>query len=117
MGMAGMGDMETTAFLLLPRFFDLVGLDFLNRVPNGVAQPLLVASLTISVVASYIAFLGHRRLYSLALTLPSSVFMYLSIYTWMSEPLYFFSLGGLMGGGIWGIFLGRKSKKLGGILS
>lgn len=34
--------------------------------------------------------------------------MYVSIYVWMSEPLYFVSLAGLLAAGVWSIFLTRK---------
>lgn len=34
--------------------------------------------------------------------------MYVSIYVWMSEPLYFVSLAGLLAAGVWSIFLKRK---------
>jgi hypothetical protein len=113
LGMAGMGSIGNSssgasAFFLIPRFFDRVGLDILNQVPNGVAQPLLVALLTISLVASYLAYRGHRRLYTPALTLASSVAMYVSIYVWMSETLYFVSLAGLLAAGVWSIFLTRN---------
>lgn len=109
-GMAGMGTSSSgaSAFFLIPRFFDRVGLDFLNQVPNAVAQPLLVALLAISLVASYLAYRGHRRPYSLVLTLVSSAVMYISIYVWMSEPLYFVSLAGLLTAGVWGVFVARQ---------
>lgn len=74
------------------------------------AQPLLVALLTISLVAAYIAYRGHRRVYSLALTLASSAAMYISIYVWMSELLYFVSLVVLLAAGVWSIFLTRKPR-------
>lgn len=108
MGSSGMSSAEASAFFLIPRFFDRVGLDFLNQVPNAVAQPLLVALLTISLVASYLAYRGHRRLYAPALTLASSAAMYVSIYVWMSEPLYFVGLAGLLAAGVWSIFLTRR---------
>lgn len=116
--MAGMAAQagQASAFLILPRFFDRIGLDVLNNVPNGVAQPLLVALLTITLVASYIAYLGHRRLYTPALTLASSVAMYVSIYVWMSEPLYFVSLAGLLAAGVWGLFLARAPRGQSGVL-
>lgn len=114
-GMAGMGSTGTSsngasAFLIIPRFLDRVGLDFLNQVPNAVAQPLLVALLTISLVASYIAYRGHRQLYIPALTVASSAAMYLSIYVWMSELLYFVSLAVLLAAGVWSMFVTRKPK-------
>ena len=112
-GMTGMGSMGTSssgasAFFIVPRFFDRIGLEILNQVPNAVAQPLLVALLTMSLVASYLAYRRHRRLYTPALTLASSAAMYISIYAWMSEPLYFVSLAGLLAAGVWSIFLSRK---------
>lgn len=112
-GLAGMGSMGASstgasAFFIVPRFFDRIGLDFLNQVPNAVAQPLLVVMLTVSLVASYLAYRGHRRPYTPALTLVSSVAMYVSIYVWMSEPLYFTSLAGLLAAGALGIFLTRR---------
>lgn len=115
MSMAGMGNMGSSstgqsAFSLLPRFFDRIGLDLLNQLPNAVAQPLLVVLLTISVVASYLAYRGGRRPYGLALTLASSAAMYISIYVWMSEPLYFASLGVLLAASAWGVFLARQSR-------
>jgi hypothetical protein len=96
--------------LLLPRLFDRVGFGFLKQLPNAVAQPLLVCLLTISVIAAYLAFRGHGRPCSLALTLASAAAMYISIYVWMSEPLYFVSLGGLVASGVWGIFLARRPR-------
>jgi cation transport ATPase len=111
-----MGSMESSSstsgvFFLLPRFFDRVGLDILNQVPNAVAQPLLVALLSFSVAAAYLAFRGHRRPYSLGLTLASGIAMYVSIYTWMSAPLYFISLAGLVVAAIWGVFLARSPRE------
>jgi hypothetical protein len=112
-GMTGMGSLGASstgasAFFIVPRFFDRIGLGILNQVPNAVAQPLLVTLLTMSLVTSYLAYRGHRRLYVPALTLASSVAMYVSIYAWMSEPLYFVSLAGLVSAGVWSIFLTRK---------
>lgn len=117
-GMAGMGSVGVSstgasAFFLIPRFFDRAGLDILNQAPNAVAQPLLVALLTTSLVASYLAYHGHRQLYAPALTLASGAAMYVSIYVWMSEPLYFASLGALLAAGIWGIFLSRRRRPVG----
>lgn len=115
MSTAGMGSMGASstgqsAFLLLPRFFDRIGLDLLNQIPNAVAQPLLVVLLTITVVASYLAYRGHRRPYSLVLTLVSSATMYISIYVWMSVPFYFASLGALLAASTWGVFLARQPR-------
>jgi hypothetical protein len=112
-GMTGMGSMGASstgasAFFVVPRFFDRIGLDFLNQVPNAVAQPLLVALLTISLVASYLAYRGHRRPYTPALTLASGAAMYVSIYVRMSESLYFTSLAGLLASAVWSIFLTRR---------
>lgn len=110
-GMAGMGSMDTpggASSFVIARLFDRLGLDALNHLSNAIAQPLLVALLTISLVASCLAYRGHRRLYIPVLTLASSVAMYVSIYVWMSEPLYFVSLGGLLAAGVWSIFLTRK---------
>jgi hypothetical protein len=114
-GMAGMSGADlsrngASAFLLLPRLFDRLGLDFLNQVPNAVAQPLLAAVLAISAVTAYLAYRGHRRPHSLALTLGSGIAMYLSIYVWMSEPLYFLSLVGLLAAAVWNIFLARRPR-------
>jgi hypothetical protein len=95
---------------LSPAFFDRLGLDILNQAPNTVAQPLLVALLTISLMASYLAYRGHRRLYAPALTLASGAAMYVSIYVWMSQPLYFVGLGGILAAGVWGIFLSRRQR-------
>jgi hypothetical protein len=111
-GMAGMGGMGTpsggASAFLISQFFDRVGLDLLNQLPNAIAQPLLVTLLTLSLAASYLAYRGHRRLYTPALTLASSTAMYVSIYVWMSEALYFISLAGLLAAGIWSILLTRK---------
>ncbi len=107
-GMAGMSG--ASALLLLPRLFDRLGLDFVNQVPNAVAQPLLVLLLTLSVTTAYLAYRGHRRPYSLLLTTVSGIAMYVSIYGWMSEPLYLLSLGGLLVAGVWNILLARRSQ-------
>jgi hypothetical protein len=118
-GMAGMGSMGgmgasqtgSPASSVLTRFFEAIGLGILNRLPNEVAQPLLVALLVISLGAAYIAYRGHHRPWALMLTLASAVVMYISIYTWMSEALYFISLGGLVVAAIWGVFLARNPGK------
>ncbi|MBI2303303.1 MAG: hypothetical protein HYU86_00960 [Chloroflexi bacterium] len=108
MGSIGASSSGVSAFFIIPRFFDRLGLDVLNQVPNAVAQPLLVTLLTISVVASYLAYRGHRRPHILALTLATSTAMYVSIYVWMSEPLYFVSLVGLLAASAWSFFLAKR---------
>jgi hypothetical protein len=116
-GMSGMGSMGATqtglsGSLRLTRFFESVGLGMLNQLPNAVAQPLLAALLVISVGATYIAYRGHRRPGALVLTLGSAIAMYTGIYIWMSEPMYFISLVGLVAAAIWGFFLARSPGKV-----
>lgn len=109
-GMAGMelSSSGASTLSLLPRLFDRLGLGFLNQLPDAVAQPLLVVLLTISAIAAYLAYRGHRQPYGLVLTLASGAAMYISIYHWMSELLYFVSLAGLVAAGVWSIFLARR---------
>ena len=114
-GVAGMGSMGSmgasqaglSASSVLTRFFESLGLGVLNRLPNEVAQPLLVALLVISLGAAYIAYRGHRKPGALALTLGSAIAMYIGIYIWMSDALYFISLAGLVAAATWGAFLAR----------
>lgn len=116
MGSMGAAQAGASASSVLTRFFEAIGLGILNRLPNEVAQPLLVALLVISLGAAYIAYRGHRRPWALLLTLASAVPMYISIYTWMSEPLYFISLAGLVVAAMWGFFLARRPGKVSGLL-
>lgn len=121
-GMGGVGAMagpqpsfaQTSAFFLVPRLFESVGLRFLNHVPNEVAQPFLVLLLGLSVGTGYLAYRAHRQPQVLALTVASGLAMYVSIYVWMSEAVYFLSLPALLAAGIWGLFLARKPEKAGG---
>lgn len=111
-GMAGMGSMGApqagrSAFLWLAQFFESMGLGILNQLPNEVAQPLLAALLVISVATTYMAYRGHHQPGVLVLALGSAPAIYASIYLWMSEPLYFMSLAGLVAAAMWGIFLSR----------
>lgn len=117
-GMAGMSTMSSTggiasptveaqALPLLPGVLERLGLGFLNGIPNEILQPLLIVLLTVSVATAYLGYRGHGRPYALALTLGSAVVMYVSIYVWMSDPLYLFSLIGLIGAGLWGMYLAR----------
>lgn len=115
-GMAGMSAMSDTqtapsASLLLARFFESIGLNILNQLPNEVAQPLLIALLVISVGVTYIAYRGHSRPGVLFLTLMSAIALYVSIYVWMSELVYFISLAGFTAAAIWGWVVARKPTK------
>jgi hypothetical protein len=101
----------SSAFLTLARFFDRIGLDALNNIPNQVAQPTLVVLLTISLAAAYLAYRGHRKHHAVLLTFISSVALYAGIYVWMSDALFFPGLAGLLGAGIWGMFLGRGAQR------
>lgn len=110
-GMGAMGGMSDTssATAFLPRLFDAVGLGFLNHIPNEVLQPLLVVLLAASVGATYLSYRAHRRAAVLALAAAGALVMYLSIYAWMSEPLYFASLLGLLAASAWGTLLSRRA--------
>jgi hypothetical protein len=107
--MAGMASAagETNALPLLPRLFERLGLGVLNKLPNQILQPLLIFLLALSVGTAYLAHRGHRRPQALILSTASAVVMYLSIYVWMSDPLYWLSLSGLIGAGLWSIYLAR----------
>jgi len=110
--MAGMASAagETNALSLLPRVFERLGLGLLNRLPNQILQPLLIVLLALSVGTAYLAYRGHHRPQALILAAASAVVMYLSIYVWMSDPLYLLSLGGLIGAALWSIYLTRHFK-------
>lgn len=115
-GMAGMSAMNDSqaapsASLLLAQFFESIGLNMLNQLPNEVAQPLLITFLIVSLGATYIAYRGHGKPGVLLLTLISAITMYISIYIWMSEPVYFISLAGFTAAAIWGWIVGHKSPK------
>lgn len=109
-----MGGPETglSGSLWLTQFFESIGLGILNQLPNQVAQRLLAALLVISVGTSYIAYRGHRQPGVLVLTVASAIAMYVSIYVWMSEPLYFISLVGLVAAAMWGLFLARSPRAI-----
>lgn len=98
----------SSVFVAVAGFFDRIGLDVLNNIPNAVAQPLLVVVLAIAVVTAYLAYRGHRRPHALALILVSSAALYAGIYVWMSDALYFLGFGGSLAAGAWGILLSRK---------
>ncbi len=114
-GMAGMGGMNgaespqanPSVLSALANGLERLGLGFLNRIPNGILQPLLILLLSVSMGAAWVAYRGHRRPQALILTLMSTVLMYLSIYLWMSEVVYFLSLVGLIGAGLLGMYLAR----------
>ena len=108
--MAGMASTagKGTALPLLPRLFDHLGLGLLNRLPNQILQPLLIVLLALSVGTAYLAYRGHHRPQALILAGASGVVMYVSIYVWMSDPLYLLSLGGLIGAGLWSLYLARR---------
>jgi hypothetical protein len=112
--MAGMASAagETNALPLLPRLFERLGLGLLNRLPNQVLQPLLIVLLALSVGTAYLACRGHQRPQAVILTAASAVVMYLSIYVWMSDPLYLLGLSGLIGAGLWSIFLARRPRRV-----
>lgn len=118
---AGMGSMTAmandpasgTPLSLLPSLLERAGLGLLNQLPNEVLQPLLVVVLTVTVGASYLAYRGHRRPQAMVLTAISAVVTYLSIYAWMSDPLYLFSLLGLVAGGLWGLVLACRPAGVG----
>lgn len=114
MGVAVMrsaGSMEDPGSAFLTRIFDSIGLGVLNRMPNGIAQPLLLALLTMSIVLAYVAYRGHRTLHALILSLASALIMYPSIYVWMSEMLYFISLAGMITAAALGVVLARRREK------
>jgi len=113
-GMAGMASAvgETSALSLLPRLFERLGLGLFNRLPNQILQPLLIVLLALSVGTAYLAYRGHRRPHVLILTSASAVVMYLSIYVWMSNPLYLLGLSGLIGAGLWSIYLARHFQRV-----
>ncbi len=112
--MAGMASAagETNALSLLPRLFERLGLGLLNRLPNQILQPLLIVLLALSVGTAYLAYRGHHRPQALTLAGASAVVMYVSIYVWMSDPLYLLSLSGLIGAGLWSIYLVRHLQRV-----
>ncbi len=107
--MAGMASTagETKALPLLPRLFERLGLGLLNSLPNQILQPLLIVLLALSVGTAYLAYRGHHRPQALILSGASAVVMYLSIYVWMSDPLYLLSLSGLIGASLWSLYVAR----------
>lgn len=105
------GDATSGALSVFPALLDAVGLGFLSRIPNEVLQPLLVALLTLSVGAAYVAYRGHGRPHALLLAAPSAVVMYASIYVVMSDALYVASLAGLVAASLWGISLARRGTR------
>lgn len=114
--MAGMSSMGATAsagtqaagLSMLPGFFERIGLGFINRLPNEVAQPLLIILLAMSLISTFIAYRSHRRPHALVLTLLSAVAMYLGVYVRMSDALYLASLAGLIAAGAVGLYLTRE---------
>ncbi len=112
--MAGMASAagETTALSLLPRLFERLGLGLLDRLPNKILQPLLIVLLALSVGTAYLAYRGHHRPQALILAGASAVVMYVSIYVRMSDPLYLLSLSGLIGAGLWSIYLARHPQRV-----
>lgn len=111
-GMGGMASMSGAALSIIPGLFDALGLGALNHLPNDVLQPLLVVFLTLSVVATYIASRSHGRPRPLLVSVVSAILMYVSIYVVMSDALYLLSLTGLLGAALWGIVLGRRTRRL-----
>ena len=112
--MAGMASAtgNDSALPLLPRLFERLGLGLLNRLPNQILQPLLIVLLAMSVGTAYLAYRGHLRPQALILAGASAVMMYLSIYVWMSDPLYLLSLSGLIGAGLWSLYLARHLQRV-----
>ena len=113
-GMASMGAAPpgSVALPLLPSLLERVGLGFFNQLPNELLQPLLVVFLLASLATAYLAYRGHGQPLALILTALSGVLMYLSIYVWMSDVLYVFSLIGLVGAGLLGPYLTRRRARV-----
>jgi hypothetical protein len=110
-GMASVAG-ETNALPLLPRLFEHLGLGLLNRLPNQILEPLLIVLLALSVGTAYLAYRGHHRTQALILTGASAVVMYISVYVWMSDPVYLLSLSGLIGAGLWSLYLARHLQRV-----
>ena len=118
--MAGMSSMNGTgaaptggaALPLLTSMLERIGLGWFNQLPNEILQPLLVLFLLASLATAYLAYRGHGRPSALILTALSGVVMYLSIYVWMSDVLYTLSLIGLVGAGLWGLYLSRRPARV-----
>jgi hypothetical protein len=112
--MSGIGAAPTgsAARPLLPTLLDRIGLAFFDQLPNAILQPLLVVFLLASVATACLAYRGYGRPWALILTALSGVFMYASIYVWMSDALYVVSLIGLVAGGFWGVYLTSRPARL-----
>lgn len=119
-GMAGMGSTggaaeapsSMTGSSFLSVLFERLGFGALSRIPNEILQPLLVVLLTVATATAFLAYCGHGRPHALLLTAVSAAAMYSSIYIWMSDPIYLLSLGGLLGAGLWGIYLAAHSRQI-----
>lgn len=109
-GMAGMGSM--TGSLLLTGFFESIGLGILNRLPNEIAQPLLIALILLSIATTYIAYRAHRQRGALVLAGVSGLAMYAGIYLSMSEFVYFISLIAFIIASVWGFTAARNAARV-----
>lgn len=111
-GMSAMGGgaAGSGAVSALPDLLEGLGLEFLNRLPNEVLQPLLVVLLTLSVASAYLAYRAHGRPHALVLAAASAVAVYAGIYVSMSDALYLAGLIGMLAASAWGIILAREPR-------
>ncbi len=86
MGAVGTAAAVSTPFITLA--FQTVGLGFLLALPALFYQALLIVILAFTVSSSYFSYRFHRHIGPFALAAVSSLFVYLSIYFLVSEPLY-----------------------------
>lgn len=92
--MGAMGTTSPESFSL--KLLDFIGLEFLTKINLKTLEFILITLLLIGIISACISYKYHKNIFTLVLTIVSSILIYMSIFVVMSNPVYYISLVGLI---------------------